>query len=88
MGQNFWGEIFLGENWVEVTVKMTVKVTVEVTVKMTVKVTVEVTVEMMVEVTVKVTVKVMVEVTEVTRGKYPLSDLECLSRPDSENIAH
>ena len=23
-----------------------------------------------------------------TRGRYPPSDLECLSRQDSENIAH
>ena len=52
---------------------------------------VKVTVEVAVEVTVKVTVEVTVEVTEVTRltrGRYPSSDLECLSRQDSEDIAH
>ena len=28
------------------------------------------------------------EVTRLTKGRYPLSDLECLSDRDSENIAH
>ena len=46
---------------------------------MTVKVTMVVTVEVTVEVT---------EVTSLTRGRYPSSDLECLSRQDSKNIAH
>ena len=27
-------------------------------------------------------------VVRLTRGRYPPSDLECLSRQDSENIAH
>ena len=27
-------------------------------------------------------------VVRMTRGRYPPSDLECLSRQDSENIAH
>ena len=69
----------MGENRVKVTMEVTVEVTMEVTMEVMVEVTMEVTVEVTVEVT---------EVTRLTRGRYPSSDLECLSRQDSEDIAH